>query len=205
VESLTCFRPAELLTLCWCPGTSQAYRRLALQLHPDKNSVAEAAEAFKVVSHAYNLLSQPAKVRSQIVQAPRLGPRQGPFICFTLASPRLLLSPSQRKFYDSTGFADQYSANAAALKRREQAAQQPPGDEFNPEEIFSKFFGCVSATLFLYWCFESYSWGEAANQPSFLSTILGLRGPACLLPRPRSRSGGNDWSARPNWLMRTIG
>jgi molecular chaperone DnaJ len=52
----------------------KAYRRLARELHPDVNPSPEAAERFKSVTHAYDVLSDP-KQREQY----DLGPQAGPF------------------------------------------------------------------------------------------------------------------------------
>lgn len=41
-----------------------AYRRLAAQYHPDKNPSADAAERFRLIQQAYELLADPARRRA---------------------------------------------------------------------------------------------------------------------------------------------
>lgn len=50
----------------------KAYRRLARELHPDVNPSAEASERFKLVTHAYDVLSDPQE-RQQYDLGPQAG------------------------------------------------------------------------------------------------------------------------------------
>ena len=53
----------------------KAYRRLARQLHPDVNPSPDAAERFKLVTHAYDVLSDPQQ-RQQYDLGPQAGVRR---------------------------------------------------------------------------------------------------------------------------------
>ncbi|PPG03865.1 hypothetical protein C5C26_14415 [Rathayibacter sp. AY2B1] len=50
----------------------KAYRRLARELHPDVNPSADASERFKLVTHAYDVLSD-AQQRAQYDRGPQEG------------------------------------------------------------------------------------------------------------------------------------
>jgi preprotein translocase subunit Sec63 len=46
---------------CDVTEVKRAYRRLAMQYHPDKNKDPSAADQFKTIAHAYETLSDPDK------------------------------------------------------------------------------------------------------------------------------------------------
>lgn len=56
----------------------KAYRRLARELHPDVNPATEASERFKLVTHAYDVLSDPEE-RQQYDLGPQAGAGFGGF------------------------------------------------------------------------------------------------------------------------------
>ncbi|KAL4239656.1 DnaJ (Hsp40) [Mactra antiquata] len=55
----------------------KAYRKLALQMHPDKNKAPGATDAFKAIGNAFAVLSDPAKKKKYDVFGPEEGRSSG--------------------------------------------------------------------------------------------------------------------------------
>ncbi|KAG0369278.1 hypothetical protein BGX24_002477 [Mortierella sp. AD032] len=90
----------------------KAYRKVALQMHPDKNGAPGADEAFKVVSKAFTVLSDPQKRAIFDQHGPEDGKSSG--VNYDRARPA-----AQQYYSRGTG----------------------GGEEISPEEIFNMFFG----------------------------------------------------------------
>ncbi|KAG8756913.1 hypothetical protein FRC11_004928 [Ceratobasidium sp. 423] len=92
----------------------KAYRKLALQLHPDKNNAPGADEAFKVVSKAFTILSDPQKraVYDQVGG-----------------------DPEQR------GGGGTPSSEMGGMHMRPGHNHMFFDEEINPEDVFNMFFG----------------------------------------------------------------
>lgn len=115
----------------------RAYRKLALQYHPDKNKTKEAEEKFKEINHAYEILSDSQKRQQydqfgpSAFQGGQQGPFAGGFGGFRSGQP----------FGDAQGrqgpFTYTYSTGGGAQ-----------GFDFggftDPFEIFEQFFGGAS-------------------------------------------------------------
>ncbi|KAF9186967.1 hypothetical protein BGZ51_009851 [Haplosporangium sp. Z 767] len=92
----------------------KAYRKVALQMHPDKNGAPGADEAFKIVSKAFTVLSDSQK-RAIFDQH---GPDEG--------------KSSSVNYDRETPTAQQYGYRGAGGGY---------GEEISPEELFNMFFG----------------------------------------------------------------
>ncbi|KAF9899643.1 hypothetical protein EC991_008525 [Linnemannia zychae] len=95
----------------------KAYRKLALQMHPDKNSAPGADEAFKIVSKAFTVLSDPQKRAIFDQHGPEDGKSSG--VNYDRASPMGAQGFGGGGMHGMHGF----------------------GEEISPEELFNMFFG----------------------------------------------------------------
>ncbi|KAK0532620.1 Chaperone protein dnaJ [Tilletia horrida] len=101
-------------------GIKKAYRKLALQLHPDKNGAPGADEAFKVVGKAFAILSDPDKRAAY----DRYGGDPD--------NARFSAASAARAARGEGGFPAQFGGRGGGPMF---------ADEMDPTEIFNMFFG----------------------------------------------------------------
>ncbi|MCD7454620.1 DnaJ, sub C member 18 [Datura stramonium] len=97
---------------CSVDEIRRAYRKISLKVHPDKNKASDSEDAFKKVAKAFKCLSD----------------------------------DGSRRQYDQTGYADEFvysqECNVSGVMRRRRTEHDYSfGDDIDPDEIFSSFFG----------------------------------------------------------------
>jgi DnaJ-class molecular chaperone len=112
----------------------RAYRKLALQYHPDKNKTKEAEEKFKEINQAYEVLSDPQK-RQAYDQVGRAGFEQGAGGPFGGGFGRQQGGP----FGGAQG--GQYGPFTYTYTQGGDGANFDFGGSSDPFEIFEQFFG----------------------------------------------------------------
>lgn len=102
---------------CSDADIKKAYKKLALQLHPDKNQAPKAEDAFKAISQAFACLSNPDKRRTY---------------------DQLGFDPDHRQ---ASGSGMRFRRHAYG------AQFAFDGEEISPEEIFNMFFGVPPSNM----------------------------------------------------------
>lgn len=129
----------------------KAYRKLALEYHPDRNKSAGAAEKFKEVTKAYEVLSDPKKRQTydQFGTAAFEQGAGGPGGPFGAGSP----------FEGFGGRSGQYGPFTYTYSSSGAGGGQDFGGFADPFEIFEQFFGGASP------------FGRAQRRPAYSLTI----------------------------------
>eukprot|EP00879_Flechtneria_rotunda_P004446 GHRR01004697.1.p1 GENE.GHRR01004697.1~~GHRR01004697.1.p1 ORF type:complete len:565 (+),score=206.90 GHRR01004697.1:238-1695(+) len=118
----------------------QAYRKLALRLHPDKNKAHKADEAFKLLSRAFSCLSTPDKR----AYYDRTGYESS-------SAAQAAAATNRRSHSGSMGSGSQFYYSGP--------------DDFDPEEIFNMFFGAGAFSPHTARMFRSQVFG--GGQPAY--------------------------------------
>lgn len=125
-----------------------AYRKLALELHPDKNSAADAAQKFAAVAEAWEVrLYTVASVRPN--NRRRLPPLKRPRVA--LSSPQILGDVDKRRIYDRGGqqqahFGAGFHAGWGGFQHHQQRQQHSTEDLYLDAPLITRLTGATFAS-----------------------------------------------------------
>ncbi len=117
----------------------KAYKKLALQFHPDKNASPEAADAFKAIGKAFSILNDTKKRQDYDAYGPEMF-----FDDISTSQKNHCNKTKGSRDADSTHFYFYTDDNIRGSKSNAGTSFHWNEDEFSADEIFNLFFGNYS-------------------------------------------------------------